>query len=268
LDDSEKSVRFNLGFNYAKISAYRLTAFERYVPLELDADWPSAPNNMGIIALAASKAAQNALFEKAFDLKSDVAAANLARMLASDGHVDRAEAILNIAKEFPGAAESTHLADAKAKVAEAKEAREKDIEKFRAYARKEDRKFAGTIRAAYTYFRSSDKAAAGRFATADGSLVLVVGPESADATLKTGSATYSGRLPLHPLCFEGTLYELGASALMAGTKRILIVQVADESLRAIIPPTNLEGRDELQLLDLSAAPEVVPAPTDPEVSRE
>jgi hypothetical protein len=262
LDDSDKTVRFNLGFNYGKIPAYRLTAFERYAPLEHDAEWPSASNNMGVIAFAASKAAQNGLFEKAFELKSDVAAANLARTLASDGHIDRAEAILEIAKSFPTAAESTHLADAKAKVTDAKEARKKDIERFRSYARKQDQKFSTIIRAAYAHFRSSGAVAIGRFATSDGNLVVIIGPDGADAALKLGATSYVGRLQRHPLSFEGTVSQVGVPVLTAGARNLLILQVGEESLRAILPPMNLEQREELQIFELYSAPETPALPAD------
>jgi hypothetical protein len=259
-DKSEKDVLFNLAYNYAKISEYRLTAFQRYDPLENEEDWPSAPNNMGIIASAASEAAQNFLFEKALEFGSDVAAANLARSLAQNGFIKRAESLLEVAMERPSAGDSVHLADAKAKVTKAKEDATKELDKFRDYAHKQDQRFTAAIRAAYLHFKNSSTSyPKGRFVSEDGSLVVVADADVAETSFKVGSTSYAGQLPRRPLCYEGTVNSPGASVLSSG-KRLLIVQIASDTLRALIPPESLDKLDEWRVIDLSLASEPPPPP--------
>ena len=94
-DRSQKSNLFSLAYRYGAHQTYSVVAFERYKRLGTsDKNWQSSPNNMGTALKGLSESAQNEFFEKALELGSGVAAANLARAMVDDGYIRRAELVL------------------------------------------------------------------------------------------------------------------------------------------------------------------------------
>lgn len=249
-DRDNKSSLFDLAYRYGFDNEFRVVAFERYRQLGTsNKDWPSAPNNMGVAIHSFSKAAGRDFYEKALELESGVAAANLARGLANDGYVRRAESILESVKEEFSGMDAKVLADARAKVAAARSEIEEEIEKFQTYASKQDSLYTTSVMAAFSFFmKSGVPFADGAFSSSDGSVAVSANAEAANCTYRVGETTYKGRLPRKPLCYAGTVSSEG-TILNQISRQMLIVHVGEDDLRIIVWPDVSVPLDPLRVFE-------------------
>ena len=250
-DQATKKNLFDLAYRYGEVSNYAVIAFQRYALLAGDKDWPSAPNNMGVVAKSASEAVQKEFYEKALTFGSVVAAANLARSLVSDGYIRRAELVLEqVSDAILSIDDAKVLADAKAKVSAARAEMEKKRTAFEDFSRKQDRRYTAAVLAAVRHFKEAGTSiAGGHFASEDGTLTISADPEGAHCTYSVGDKKFTGRLPRKPLCFEGAISTSGGSLLAENERRALILQVGNDLFRAIILPEPSATMDPLRIID-------------------
>ena len=127
---------------------------------------------------------------------------------------------------------------------------DKQFSKFEEFSGKQDSRYVSAVMAAFTFFKESGSThPAGNFSSSDGTLVIVADPEGASCTYKLGEGSYEGRLPRKPLCYEGALSTGGG--LIRQSRQVLVLQVGEDTLRAIVWPDVTVSMDPLRVLDVS-----------------
>ncbi|NIJ15153.1 hypothetical protein [Sphingobium vermicomposti] len=252
-DASNKNALFNLAYSYGNISETKIIAYQRYAELGTgDKRWQSSPNNMGVAIGNAEESVQNEYFEQALKLGSGIAAANLARSLAEKGYVTRAEMILEAVDDSScDAVDMAALLDARSKVSNARSTLEKARTSFGQHAKEQDRKYRALLFAAFDFFKDHGSAENGSFCSDDKTFTLVTDPEGATCTYKLGDITLSGRLDKKPLCYEGRISGGSGGILNYTFKRVLILQVSQDTVRAIIWNDAIKEQDAMRIVTLA-----------------
>jgi len=244
---------FDLAYLYGAQGPFKIISFERYRELLLrDGSWPHAANNMGVI-VDDNKPLEIHYFESSLSSKSAVAYANLARNLASDGYVDRAEKLLAEAPEQDsGTTGHQTMLEAQARVSKARVELDAAKLKYERFAADQDKRYKALIFASLEYFKACEHGeTSGAFVSDDKQLGILI-TNDIQCVWRIGDNTLSGTLSKKPLCYEGIVSHLGKGGLLDYSSRhVLAVRVSDEKLRVVIWPYGLKLDSPLQIIELS-----------------
>jgi hypothetical protein len=248
----DDNLKFNIAHNYANIREFGVIGFDHYRDLTNDDDDDNQSNNMGCL-LEDGSSVQIDYFEQEVRRGAPIAIANVARSLARNGFVARAERLLESApSEELGSEGYSALADARAKVAKARDQVQESKKKIEGFAKEQYKRYAAMIFAGYEFFKKSGpRGPVGAFISDDRKLVIVIG-EPTRCAYRSDERTFGGELTRKPLCFEGQISGSGGGGILdMKFHRVLAVQVTDDKVRALLWPTGFSLDKPLEIIELT-----------------
>jgi hypothetical protein len=238
LQPAERARSFGLAYSYADTPGHWPSTMRHYRRvIGVDRDGPVAHNNLGVLWGNLDPHVQIEVYEEAAEGGDVFATVNLARRLIDDGYIRAGERLLAKVEDADHAAE-LH-ANARSAALAARRKLIKSRTEIEAVATAQTDLFQRSLALALRHTQSGAPPALGFYASADGSVVMLVQSDTARCRLRVGQSEFEGALQYQGTCYAGSFGPPGVVALLTIYTNFTVLNEGNGQLRLFMWPTTV-----------------------------